>query len=143
MTGFYVALHLIDFSTLWAELVALTDISLDTPGQTPHDPVSLFLCYLLHWHEGLGWKKLAKRLAGPHGGGWRRLLGFHDRTPSASTMRTFYEELGPAFHTDLCPRFVTLLIATGCFPSITPTTPRLPIVAFLLPSMGCCTTLIA
>jgi hypothetical protein len=43
MTGFYVAPHLIDFSTLRAELVALTDISLDAPGQTPYDPVSLFL----------------------------------------------------------------------------------------------------
>jgi hypothetical protein len=116
MSGFYVALHLIDFSTLRAELVELTDIGLDAPGQTPYDPVSLFLCCLLRWHEGLGWKKLANRLAGPHGGSWRRLLGFHDRTPSASTMRTFYKELGPAFHTDLCPRFVALLIATGLLP---------------------------
>ena len=116
MTGFYVALHLIDFSTLRAELVELTAISLDAPGQTPYDPVSLFLCCLLRWHEGLGWKKLAKRLAGPHGGGWRRLCGLHDRTPSASTMRTFYKDLGPAFHTDLCPRFVALLTATGLLP---------------------------
>jgi len=116
MSGFYVALHLIDFSTLRAELVELTAISLDAPGQTPYDPVSLFLCCLLRWHEGLGWKKLAKRLAGPHGGGWRRLCGFHDRTPSASTMRTFYKDLGPAFHTDLCPRFVALLTATGLLP---------------------------
>jgi len=116
MTGFYVALHLIDFSTLRAELVELTAINLDAPGQTPYDPVSLFLCCLLRWHEGLGWKKLAKRLAGPHGGGWRRLCGFHDRTPSASTMRTFYKDLGPAFHTDLCPRFVALLTAAGLLP---------------------------
>jgi len=116
MTGFYVALHLIDFSTLRAELIALTDISLNAPGQTPYDPVSLFLCCLLHWHEGLGWRKLAKRLAGPHGGGWRRLCGFHDRTPSASTMRTFHKALGLAFDTDLCPRFVALLNATGLLP---------------------------
>jgi hypothetical protein len=116
MTGFYVALHLIDFSTLRAELVALMDISLNAPGQTPYDPVSLFLCCLLRWHEGLGWKKLAKRLAGPHGGAWRRLFGFHDRTPSASTMRTFYNDLGSAFHTDLCPRFITLLNAVGLLP---------------------------
>jgi len=116
MTGFYVALHLIDFSTLRAELIALTDISLNAPGQTPYDPVSLFLCCLLRWHEGLGWKKLAKRLAGPQGGCWRRLFGFQDRTPSASTMRTFYKALGPAFDTDLCPRFIALLHATGLLP---------------------------
>jgi hypothetical protein len=116
MTGFYIALHLIDFSTLRAELVALTDISLNAPGQTPYDPVSLFLCCLLRWQEGLGWKKLAKRLAGPQGGCWRRLFGFHDRTPSASTMRAFYDALGTAFDTDLCPRFIALLDAVSLLP---------------------------
>jgi hypothetical protein len=116
MSAFHVALHLIDFSTLRAELVALTDISLNAPGQTPYDPVSLFLCCLLRWHEGLGWETLAKRLAGPQGGCWRRLFGFYDRTPSASTMRTFYKGLALAFDTDLCPRFVALLHTVGLLP---------------------------
>jgi hypothetical protein len=116
MSAFYVALHLIDFSTLRAELIALTDISLNAPGQTPYDPVSLFLCCLLRWHEGLGWKKLAKRLAGPQGACWRRLFGFYDRTPSASTMRAFYKHLDLVFDTDLCPRFIALLHTTGLLP---------------------------
>ena len=116
MTGFYVALHLIDFSTLRAELVALTGIGLNAPGQTPYDPVSLFLCCLLRWHEGLGWRNLAKRLAGPQGACWRRLFGFHGRTPSASTMRTFYKDLDLAFDTDLCPRFIALLYTMGLLP---------------------------
>ena len=61
-SAFYIALHVIDFAPLRAELVALTGISLDGRGQTPYDPVSLFLCCLLRWEKGFGWKNLAKLL---------------------------------------------------------------------------------
>jgi hypothetical protein len=70
-SDFYVALHLIDFAPLRAELVSLGGIQLNGPGQTPFDPVSLFLCCLLRWEKGLGWKDLAKLLAGPEGDCWR------------------------------------------------------------------------
>ena len=53
LSTFYVALHLIDFSPLRAELVTLIGICLNAPGQTPFDPVSLFLCCLLRWEKGL------------------------------------------------------------------------------------------
>jgi len=110
LSAFYVALHLIDFSPLRAELVLLTAITPNGPGQTPFDPVSLFLCCLLRWEKGLGWKQLAKFLAGPEGACWRRLFGFHEGcTPGGSTMRRFYHALGTALHTDLCPRFMELL----------------------------------
>jgi hypothetical protein len=126
LSAFYVALHLIDFSPLRAELVALTGICLDGPGQTPFDPVSLFLCCLLRWEKGQGWKELAKTLAGPEGDCWRRLFGFrHGCTPAASTMREFYNALGTVFDTDLCPRFIQLLHTAGLLPehSTHPTTP--------------------
>jgi hypothetical protein len=126
LSAFYVALHLIDFSPLRAELVTLTGIRLDAPGQTPFDPVSLFLCCLLRWEKGLGWKELAKTLAGPEGECWQRLFGFrHGTTAAASTMRHFYQALGTAFDTDLCPRFVELLHTAGLLPEHTthPTTP--------------------
>jgi len=124
--AFYSALHLIDFSPLRAELVSLVPIRLDSRGQTPFDPVSLFLCCLLRWEKGLGWKKLAKLLAGPGGECWRRLLGFcDDHPPGASTMRTFCKALRAAFDTDLCPRFIELLSAAGLLPTHT-THPRTP-----------------
>lgn len=131
MSAFFVALHLIDFSPLRAELVALTAITLDGPGQTPFDPVSLFLCCLLRLEKGLGWKSLAKFLAGPEGACWRRILGFGDRTPGESTMRGFQDSLGVAFDTDLCPRFVELLHSAGLLPDspATDPCPGLPLAA--------------
>ena len=126
MSAFYITLLLIDFSPLRAELVALTNISLNAPGQTPFDPVSLFLCCLLRWEKGLGWKELARLLAGPEGECWRRLFGFQDGcTPCASAMRHFYHALGTAFDTDLCPRFIKLLHAAGLLPEHT-THPHTP-----------------
>lgn len=126
LSGFYVALLLVDFAPLRAELVALTDIHPDAPGQTPYDPVSLFLCCLLRWEKGLGWKSLAKLLAGPEGKCWRELFGFRDGcTPCASAMRGFYKSLRAAFETDLCPRFIELICAAGLLPKRT-TDPRTP-----------------
>ena len=123
---FYIAFHLVDFSPLRAELVSLVPISLDARGQTPFDPVSLFLCCLLRWEKGLGWKELAKLLAGPEETCWRRLLGFcDDCPPGASTMRAFYKALGVAFDVDLCPRFMELLSAAGLLPAHT-THPHTP-----------------
>jgi hypothetical protein len=116
-SAFYIALHLVDFSPLRAELVALTGIALDAPGQTPYDPVSLFLCCLLRWEKGLGWKNLTKLLVREEGACWRRLLGFDDdHLPGASTMRTFYNKLDTLFDSDLCPRFIELLCAAGLLP---------------------------
>ena len=118
LTPFYVALLLVDFAPLRAELVALTEIHLNAAGQTPFDPVSLFLCCLLRWEKGQGWKTLAKTLAGPEGLCWRQLFGFRDGvTPAASTLRAFYKALGPAFQLDLCPRFVELILTAGLLPS--------------------------
>jgi hypothetical protein len=126
LSAFYVVLHLIDFSPLRAELVTLTGIRLNGPGQTPYDPVSLFLCCLLRLEKGKGWKDLANFLAGPEGECWRRLFGFlYGSTPAASTMRHFYHALGLRFDTDLCPRFIELLQTTRLLPANNthPTTP--------------------
>lgn len=130
---FYVALHLIDFTPLRAELLARRKIHRNAAGETPFDPVSLFICCLLRWDKGLGWDKLAQFLAGPEAGCWRRLLGFAaGATPSGSTMRGFQRALGSAFLTDLCPRFVTLLQRAGLLPAHStlpgsPTTLGLPL----------------
>ncbi|UCC88141.1 MAG: hypothetical protein JSV81_02245 [Anaerolineales bacterium] len=126
LTPFYVALLLIDFAPLRAELVALTEIHLNAAGQTPFDPVSLFLCCLLRWEKGQGSKTLAKTLAGPEGSCWRKLFGFREgATPAASTLRAFYTALGPAFHLDLCPRFIELIHTAGLLPTHS-THPRAP-----------------
>jgi len=128
MSAFYVALHLIDFSPLRAELLALTAITPNAPGQTPFDPVSLFLCCLLRLDKGLGWKELAKFLAGPEGQCWRELCGFDEDTPCASALRHFYKSLGAVFDGDLCPRFIELLRTAGLLPenSTHPSAPPLP-----------------
>jgi hypothetical protein len=119
-SAFYVALLLVDFSPLRAELAALTGIHLDGPGQTPYDPVSLFLCCLLRWEKGLGWKGLAKLLGRSEGACWRKLFGFREgHTPCASAMRAFYKSLGAAFDTDLCPRFIELIYAADLLPKRT------------------------
>jgi len=95
-----------------------TGISLDARGQTPFDPISLFLCCLLRWEKGLGWKELARLLRRAEGVCWRRLFGFADhRLPGASTIRTFAQTLGSAFATDLCPRFIELLAEGGLLPA--------------------------
>ena len=125
-SAFSIALLLVDFSPLRAELVALTGIHLHAPGQTPYDPVSLFLCCLLRWEKGLGWKSLAKLLAGPEGACWRKLFGFCDQhTPCASAMRGFYHSLGAAFDMDLCPRFIELIRVADLLPERT-THPHTP-----------------
>ena len=119
-SAFYIVLHLIDFSPLRAELVTLSHIHLNAPGQTPFDPVSLFLCCLLRWEKGLGWKELAKLLARAEGACWRSLFGFRDDcTPSASAMRAFYNALSTSFDNDLCPRFIELLCAAELLPGQT------------------------
>jgi hypothetical protein len=126
LTPFYLALLLIDFAPLRAELVVLTEIHLNAAGQTPFDPVSLFLCCLLRWEKGIGWKSLAKLLAGPEGSCWRKLFGFRDWvTPGASTLRRFYKAVGPAFQLDLCPRFIELIHTAGLLPTHS-THPRAP-----------------
>lgn len=116
-TGLYVALHLIDFGPLRGELVQLCGIHPAARGQTPFDPVSLFLCCLLYRETQLSWAKLADDLKGSWGARWRPLLGFTaDATPGASTMRTFYHTLGAAFLTSLCPRFIQLLAGAELLP---------------------------
>jgi len=114
--GLYLALHLIDFSPLRGELVQLSGIHLNAPGQTPFDPVSLFLCCLLYRETQCGWKRLAQALKGSWGDRWRPLLGFTAATPCAATMRTFYHTLGEAFVSSLGPRFIQLLTAADLLP---------------------------
>lgn len=122
--GLYVALQLIDFSPLRGELVQLTGIHVNARGQTPFDPVSLFLCCLLYRETQKGWTKLADDLKGSWGDRWRPLLGFTaDATPGASTMRTFYHALGEAFGTSLCPRFMQLLADADLLPPYDPNSP--------------------
>ncbi len=119
----YVALHLIDFSPLRAELVQLRGLHLNARGETPFDPVTLWLCCLLRWELGKGWKSLARFLASAEGACWRRVVGCQAGvTPAASTMRGFFHCLGTVFLTDLAPRFIHLLQTTTLLPPHTPDT---------------------
>lgn len=115
--GLYIALHLIDFSPLRMELVQVSGIHTNAPGATPFDPVSLFLCCVLRWETHKGWKTLARFLSSPEGQCWRSVLGFRDGdTPAASTLRHFFRSLDTTFVTDLCPRFIALLLTAGLLP---------------------------
>jgi hypothetical protein len=110
------ALHLIDFSPLEPLLAAQYRPS--RKGQAPFHPVSLFLAVCLRRELGLGWRPLACLLAGPHGAGWRALLGFQAGvTPSAAGLRAFFHRVGPAVFDALCPQFATLLRTAGLFPA--------------------------
>jgi hypothetical protein len=93
LTLFDIALRLVDFSSL-RDYLAQACFHTTAKGQVPFDPVSLFLCLCLRRELGCSWRKLAKLLAGEHGAGWRRRLGFQDnRTPSASGLRFFFKTL--------------------------------------------------
>jgi hypothetical protein len=119
----YIALHLIDFSPLRAELMQLQGIQANARGGTPYDPVSLFLCGLLRRELRLGWRALAQLLGSEAGACWRRLLGFaHDDLPAESTMRGFFKGLQETFIHDLCPRFIELLQQAGLLPPHDPQT---------------------
>jgi len=94
-TLFEIALRLFDFSSL-RDYLAQFCFAGSAKGQVPFDPVSLFLCVCLRRELGRGWRKLAKLLAGEHGGGWRRRFGFRQGlTPSASGLRFFFQAVGP------------------------------------------------
>jgi hypothetical protein len=113
---FEVTLHLIDFSPV-RDYLAQSYVA-SARGQTPFDPVSLLLCVCLRRELGLGWRRLARLLAGRHGAGWRRLLGFRDGcTPSASGLRYFYHTIGPDRCEDLCCQVADLLHQAGLLPT--------------------------
>jgi hypothetical protein len=113
---FEITLHLIDFSPLRNYLAQSYVVS--ARGQTPFDPVSLWLGVCLRRELGLGWRRLAHLLAGRHGAGWRRLCGFCDGdTPSASGLRYFYNTVGPARCEDLCSQVADLLHQAELLPS--------------------------
>ena len=112
---FEVALHLIDFSPL-GDYLAQSYLP-SARGQTPFDPVSLLLCVCLRRALGLGWRRLARLLAGRHGAGWRHLLGFQAGcTPSASGLRYFYNSLGSERCEDLCSQVADLLHQANLLP---------------------------
>lgn len=116
LSDFEIALRMVDFSPL-RDLLAQQVYRASARGQAPFDPVSMLLCLLLRLEEDLSWRKLARRIAGPQGGEWRRLFGFDDgATPCASGLRHFAEALGPELVESLCGRFVRALFAAELAP---------------------------
>jgi hypothetical protein len=115
LSDFELALALIDCSPLERRLA--TRYRPSAKGQVPFHPVSLLLAVCLRRELGLSWRALARLLAGPHGAGWRRALGFADgQTPSASGLRYFFQTVGADVVAALCPQFVALLRAQGLCP---------------------------
>jgi hypothetical protein len=112
---FEIVLRLIDFSPLRTDLARSYRPS--ARGRVPFDPVSLLLCVCLRRELRLGWRRLARLLAGRHGAGWRTLLGFHDSlTPSASGLRYFYNAVGPQRCEALVSQVADLLHQAGLLP---------------------------
>lgn len=110
-----IVLRLIDFSPLRDALAQTYHPS--ARGMVPFDPVSLFLCVCLRRALRLGWRRLARLLAGHHGAGWRSLLGFQDGlTPSASGLRYFYNAVGPQRCEALVCQAIDLLHQAGLLP---------------------------
>jgi len=116
LTDFEVALRLVDLAPL-RDYLAQSAYKQSAKGQMPFDPVSLFLCLCLRRELNCGWRKLAKRLAGEHGAGWRRLFGFREgSTPSASGLRYFFKTVGRELFDELCPLFTDQLYQAGLLP---------------------------
>lgn len=115
MSTFEVALYLIDFSPLRRLLAPCYRPS--AKGQTPFDPVSMFLACCLRRELKLSWRKLARLLAGEHGAQWRWLLGFAPGcTPSASGLRHFFNTVPPQVYAEFCPSFIQLLLEQNLCP---------------------------
>jgi hypothetical protein len=113
---FEACLRLVDFSPL-RDYLAQGYFAPSARGQTPFDPVSLLLCYLLRRFLKCGWSTLAQLLAGEHGAAWRRLFGFRDdQTPSESGLRYFRDTVGEAILEELVCLFIDLLHAQGVLP---------------------------
>lgn len=109
LSPFEVSLRLIDFAPL-RDYLAQAYFAPSARGQTPFDPVSLVLCYLLRRFLDCGWNRLAQLLAGEHGAGWRRLFGFQDgQTPSESGLRYFRDTVGASTLEELVCLFIDLL----------------------------------
>lgn len=86
-------------------------------GQVPFDPVSFFLCICLRREQNLGWRTLARLLAGEHSAGWRRLFGFQKgETPSEAGLGYFFHTVGREVFDELCPLFTDLLHEAGLLP---------------------------
>jgi hypothetical protein len=116
LTEFEAALRLIDLSAL-RNYLAQSAYKQSAKGQTPFDPVSLFLCVCLRRELECGWRRLAKLLAGEHGAGWRRFFGFQEGiTPTASGLRYFFGTVGEELFDELCPLFTDLLYREGLLP---------------------------
>jgi hypothetical protein len=116
LSPFEVSLRLVDFSPL-RDYLAHGYFVPSARGQTPFDPVSLVLCYLLRRFLDCGWNRLAKLLAGEHGAGWRRLFGFQDgQTPSESGLRYFRDTVGTPILEELVCLFIDLLHAHALVP---------------------------
>jgi hypothetical protein len=115
-SAFEAGLRLVDFSPL-RDYLAQGYFAPSARGQTPFDPVSLLLCYLLRRFLDCSWNTLAQLLAGEHGAGWRRLFGFHDdQTPSESGLRYFRDTVGETTLEELVCLFIDLLHAQGIAP---------------------------
>jgi len=116
LTDWEVALRLIDLSPLRDYLAQYAYVH-SAKGQTPFDPISLYLCVGLRRELDCSWRKLAQFLAGEHGAGWRRFLGFQEGcTPSASGLRYFFDTVGQELFDELCPLFTDLLHLANLLP---------------------------
>jgi hypothetical protein len=116
LSDWEVTLRLVDFSPL-RDYLAQYAYAPSAKGQTPFDPVSLYLCVCLRRELDCSWRTLARLLAGEHGAGWRRLLGFQEGcTPSASGMRYFFDTVGEKLFDELCPLFTDMLHQAGLLP---------------------------
>jgi hypothetical protein len=116
---FEVALHLVDFEPLRPLLLYLT-MDPTARGETPFDPLSLFLVCLWKIHDNLSWETVASRLAHPQDGAlWRRLCGFSDRdTPAESTLRAFRDDVPDCFLNDALGLFLQALHRIGLLPPL-------------------------
>lgn len=116
LSPFEIALHLIDFSPL-RDYLAQAAYAASPRGHVPFDPVSMLLALFLRRQLQLSWRGLACLLAGEHGAGWRRLLGFREGcTPSPSGLRHFFNAVGEEVFEELCCLFADLLHQAGLLP---------------------------
>jgi len=114
---FEVALHLVDLTPLRPLLSYLTMVA-SARGQTPYDPLSLFLVCLWKIQQRWTWTKVASELAHPERGRpWRHLFGFNARaTPAESTLRAFRTEIPTAWLNACLGWFLAALERAGLLP---------------------------
>ena len=116
-SAFEFQLHLIDYRSL-ERLLAQHIYRPSAKGQTPFDPVSMYLLSLFRRDRGLSRLEVLRQLRHPkEGRELRRWLGFKDSYPSEAGLRYFESHISPELQWEINALQIDMLYQAGLLPT--------------------------